>query len=51
MKNKNKVSPCDICPYHLGIIQTFTSPCPQCWVGGFKLPNRLFERANGNKEM
>lgn len=50
MKNKGKASPCDICPYHLGIIQTLIFPCLQCWAGGFKLPNRLLDRTNSNKK-
>lgn len=33
----NAVLPCHRCPYKLGFIQTFTNPCPQCKLQGYKM--------------
>lgn len=30
-----KKVPCPVCPYKLGIIRTFVSPCPQCRLNGY----------------
>lgn len=29
--------PCHKCPYKLGLIQTFTNPCPQCKLQSYKM--------------
>ena len=34
MKN---ISPCNKCPYKLGLIQTLKNPCPQCKIEGYKM--------------
>lgn len=33
-------SPCDKCPYKLGLVQTFINPCPKCKENGYQ----MFER-------
>jgi len=30
------VPPCDKCPYKLGLIKTFVSPCPGCKDNGYQ---------------
>jgi len=41
MKLKHEPDPCATCPYHLGLIKTFVSPCPTCRAGGFRLAKEL----------
>ena len=36
-----KAKSCEECPYKLGIIKTFVSPCPQCPNGNKGLKKRL----------
>ena len=33
-------SPCDKCPYKLGLVHTVVNPCPQCKANGYQ----TFER-------
>lgn len=44
MKGKRETSPCARCPYHLGIIRTLVSPCPQCHGGGLWLAEEVLRR-------
>lgn len=46
MKGKRETSPCARCPYHLGIIRTLVSPCPQCHGGGLWLAEEVLRKAN-----
>lgn len=32
-----RIPPCQECPYKLGFLQTFTNPCPQCELEGYKM--------------
>lgn len=32
-----RIPPCQECPYKLGLVQTFTNPCPQCELEGYKM--------------
>ena len=47
MKTKKLIykikSPCDKCPYHLGLVATLVNPCPQCKENGYQ-PFEIFRR-------
>ena len=46
MKGKREAFPCAWCPYHLGIIKTLVSPCPQCPGSGIWLVGEVLRKAN-----
>ncbi len=31
----NSTTPCNICPYKLGLIKTLVNPCPNCKMNGY----------------
>ena len=39
-------SPCDKCPYKLGLVQTLMNPCPQCKENGYQTFERLQQQAS-----
>ena len=40
-KDNKPKEPCAGCPYKLGLIQTFVSPCPGCAANGYKMIKTL----------
>lgn len=30
-------SPCNQCPYKLGLVHTLVNPCPQCKMGNYRM--------------
>ena len=36
-------SPCDKCPYKLGLVHTVANPCPQCKENNYKTYERFKE--------
>lgn len=38
-------SPCDKCPYKLGLVQTLINPCPQCKENGYLTFERFQKEA------
>lgn len=50
MKHQNKPDPCARCPYHLGLIKTFVSPCPTCRHGDLRLARKLLQREKKEPE-
>ena len=55
MKNQIRrvITPCNKCPYKIGIIKTVTNPCPQCKLNKYKrfkvLKKQLAEENSENK--
>lgn len=37
-------NPCLTCPYKLGIIKTFVSPCPQCKLNNYSFYRKIKEQ-------
>ena len=40
-------SPCDKCPYKLGLVQTLINPCPQCKANGYQTFKRFQRELSG----
>ena len=44
---KGFTSPCDKCPYKLGLVHMVANPCPQCKENGYKTYERFKKELTG----